>query len=140
MADFTTYDPRTGAFIETYSMTLEMLEMNILPEDVYLEGAYLPSQCYADITSLPVVALPKTDYPNTVIGLSSLTDDGSGSPELVSISDLPNPCLVVWPDGSWEQCLTGVTEFGSEQPGSYVVSIESVKYLTFEVLINVLHP
>jgi hypothetical protein len=132
-------------FYSKYSnITGELLTLGSCPQSVYelqqcddineslIEIPEYTWDFYVDITTTPHEVKPKTEFELT-LSKPQIAADGV---DTVTISNIPNPTLVTWPDGFVSEVVGGEITFGVDLVGFHEFKFESIKHLTKTIQIE----
>ena len=116
--------------IELVGTTIELFETE--PGYVMYESTERVdvNQYYHDPVSDTLIERPDLTL---TVSKSTITADGTDE---TSISGLPNPTTVAWPDGQEDLVTDGSIEFSVDLEGSYIFRLESFPFKTQEITIE----
>jgi hypothetical protein len=87
---------------------------------------------YVDISTTPHEVKPKQEL-SVSISKAQISADGI---DTTTLSNIPNPTTVTWPDGIKTEVTDGEIVFGVDLVGIYSFEFESVAYLTHSLQIE----
>lgn len=120
-----TFDLSTGEQL-SYAQTSVTFDLSGIPDAEVIPSAEM--KYYLDLINGTV--MEKTSF--SLISDSAVVADGV---DIASISNIPNPTTVTWPDGVVTEVTGGEIGFTTDQEGDHVFKFESVQHITEEVTI-----
>jgi hypothetical protein len=127
MGNWTSYKPNGEihcVFTGTEPITAELEGFS------YIGGAGDYETEFVDLTGAPVIA-SKVSVPFSQ-DKESITADAVDE---CSVTGLPDPCEVTWPDGEVDDVTGGEIDFSVDLPGDYVIKLKTPIHLETEVYI-----
>lgn len=128
MLNYGIYDITTGALVQIGKCLLFSFAGQ-LPSDPTKGLVRLPTYSWdywVDTSGATPAVVQKTNMPYT-INKTTMVADGV---DQISITGLPNPVTVTWPDGIETVETDGSVAFALTLAGEYMVKLEAVPYLT----------